>query len=202
MTAEDVRALSRALLAAHEPTLIGDEGRKRAAVLLLLYEREGQEHVLFQVRTQQVEHHKGEISLPGGASDPRDGSLRATALRETHEEIGVAPAHVEIFGRLDDVATRSSNYAIAPFVGAITEPGVYPFRTAPREVSQLLEVPLAHLRSDDAIEWEVREDEGEALAERSFRFGEHLIWGATARVVGQYVDLLAQTEAPLARTER
>ncbi len=202
MTAQDVRALSRVLLAAHEPTLIGDEGRKRAAVLLLLYEREGEEHVLFQVRTQQVEHHKGEISLPGGASDPRDGSLRATALRETHEEIGVEPEHVKIFGRLDDVATRSSNYTIAPFVGAITEPGVYPFRSAPREVSQLLEVPLAHLRSDDAVEWSVREAEGEALAERSFRFGEHLIWGATARVVGQYLDLLAQTETPLARTER
>ena len=202
MTAQDVRALSRALLAAHGPTLIGVEGRKRAAVLLLLYEREGEECVLFQVRTQLVEHHKGEISLPGGASDPRDGSLRATALRETHEEIGVAPEHVEIFGRLDDVATRSSNYAIAPFVGAIAEPGVYPFRIAPREVSQLLEVPLAHLRSEGAVEWSVQEDEGEALAERSFRFGEHLIWGATARVVGQYVDLLAQTETPLARTER
>ena len=164
MTAQDIRGLSRALLAAHEPALIGDEGRKRAAVLLLLYEREGEEHVLFQVRTQQVEHHRGEISLPGGASDPRDGSLCATALRETHEEIGVAPEHVEIFGRLDDVATRSSNYAIAPFVGAITESGVYPFRTAPREVGQLFEVPLAHLRSDNAVEWSVREDEGEALA--------------------------------------
>ncbi len=202
MTAQGVRALSRALLAAHEPALIGVEGRKRAAVLLLLYERENEEHVLFQVRTQQVEHHKGEISLPGGASDPRDGSFRTTALRETHEEIGVAPEHVEIFGRLDDVATRSSNYAIAPFVGAITEPGAYLFRTAPHEVSQLLEVPLAHLRSDDAAEWSVREDGGEALAARSFRWGEHLIWGATARVIEQYVDLLAQTETPLAQTER
>ncbi len=197
-----MRDLSRRRLASYEPRLMPAGGTRPAAVLLLLYEHEGEEHVLFQVRTQQVEHHKGEISLPGGASDPRDGSLRATALRETHEEIGVAPAHVEIFGRLDDVATRSSNYAIAPFVGAITEPGVYPFRTAPHEVSQLLEVPLAQLRGDAAVEWSVREDGGEALAERSFRFGEHLIWGATARVVGQYVDLLAQTEAPLARTER
>ena len=202
MTAQDIRALSRALLAAHEPTLIADEGRKQAAVLLLLYEREGEEHVLLQVRTQQVEHHKGEISLPGGASDPRDGSLRATALRETHEEIGVAPEHVELFGRLDDVATRSSNYAIAPFVGAITERGRYAFRTAPREVSQLLEVPLSHLRGADAVEWSVREEEGEASAERSFRFGEHLIWGATARIVGQYVDLLARAAEPLARTGR
>ncbi len=70
-----------------------DGGHMPAAVLLLLYERDGQEHLLFQVRSQQVEHHKGEISLPGGGRDPEDESLLDTALRETDEEIGVAWPH-------------------------------------------------------------------------------------------------------------
>ncbi len=191
----DVRALSRCLLAARRPASIAEQGRSPAAVLLLLYERDGEEHVLLQVRTQLVLHHRGEISLPGGARDARDDSLMATALRETEEEIGVSPSHVEVFGRLDDVATISSNYLIAPFVGAITRPGRYPFRTAGREVHELLEVPLAQLRSERAVSWSVRELDGEPAAERSFRYGEHLIWGATARMVGQYVDLLAEAGA-------
>ena len=199
---DTVRALSRRFLAAHQPVLIAGHGRTSAAVLLLLYERDGEEHILFQVRTQTVLHHKGEIGLPGGARDHEDGSLLATALRETHEEIGVGPSHVEVFGRLDDVPTRSSNYLIAPFVGAITRPGRYPFRTARREVHELLEVPLALLRSEEAVSWSVDEQDGEAVAERTFRYGEHLIWGATARIVGQYLDLLAQALAPRAGAGR
>lgn len=197
----DLRTLSRLALAAHEPILVDGEGRVPAAVLLLLYAHGGREHVLFQVRTQLVLHHKGEIGLPGGRRDPEDASLEATALRETHEEIGVDPAHVQMLGRLDDVATLSSNYAITPFVGAITRPGAYPFRTARREVSELLQVPLDHLRGEDAVEWAVRDVEGERIAERSFRYGEHLIWGATARMVGQYLDLLSEAERGQRRYE-
>ena len=171
----------------HEPLLLPLEGRMPAAVLLLLYEVRGEEHVLFQVRTQRVEHHKGEISLPGGGRDPGDESLLRTALRETHEEIGVAPEHIEIFGRLDDTPTIS-NFLMAPFVGAITEPGPYPFRHAPREVETLLEVPLGALVSGELREWTQRPG---GVLMPAFRHHEHFIFGATARVIDAFARLLA-----------
>ena len=194
-----MRALTRRLLASHQPAgPPGGAHGRASAVLLLLYEEGGEEHVLFQRRTWRVRHHKGEISLPGGVRDPDDESLLATALRETHEEIGVAPEHVEVLGRLDSLETISG-YAITPYVGAITAPAPYPFAVAPREVEELLHVPLSYLRSDAAVEWAVRELDGERGAERSFRFGEHLIWGATARIVSNYLDLLEGALAAEAR---
>ena len=184
-----MRQRIREIVEAYEPTRLEQgDGLAPAAVLLLLYERDGAEHVLFQVRTHLVEHHKGEISLPGGAHDPEDASLEATCLRETHEEIGVASDHIEIFGRLDDVPTRS-NFAMSPFVGAITQPGPYPFRFAEREVSELLEVPLDWLGSGDALEWTTRPG---GVAMPAFRHGEHLIFGATARVVDHFLRLIAE----------
>lgn len=181
-----MRQIARDVLARHEPVLQPIEGRMAAAVLLLLYERDGAEHLLFQVRSQQVEFHKGEISLPGGARDPEDDSLFVTALRETHEEIGVHPAHVEIFGQLDDVPTRTG-FLMSPFVGAIEPPGEYPFQCADIEVATLLEVPLPHLMSEQSVEWV---SVASGPRHRAFRHEEHLIFGATARVVGQFVDLL------------
>lgn len=192
----DVRVASRRMLAGREPQRVDGGGRRAAAVMLLLYERAGREHILFQQRTEQVLHHKGEISLPGGARDPEDGSLLEAALRETEEEIGVARDDIEVFGPLDEIATRGSNFAVAPYVGAITAAGDYPFRMARREVKELLVVPLDALRDDSLVEWTVREEGGDAVAEREFIYGEHRIWGATARIVGQYLDLLTTEDAP------
>jgi len=185
-----VRDLTRELLARRIPRVEAREAAGRpSAVLLLLYEQGGEDHVLFQVRTSHVLHHKGEISLPGGARDPEDESLLATALRETHEEIGVQPGHVEVFGGLDELTTRSG-YTITPYVGAIVDPGPYPFALAPREVDQLLTVPLSHLSDAANHEWSVRELDGVSAAERAFLYEGHRIWGATARIVGGYLDLL------------
>jgi 8-oxo-dGTP pyrophosphatase MutT (NUDIX family) len=190
----DLRALSRRLVAAHEPVRVRGDDLRASAVLLLLYEQQGREYVLFQERTQEVMHHKGEVSLPGGRRDPEDGTLQETALRETDEEIGVARDHIEVFGALDEVATRSSNYVISPFVGAITRTGEYPFRMAESEVKELLIVPLDHLTDAATAEWQVIEDGEDAIADREFRYERHRIWGATARIVGQYIDLLAHGE--------
>ncbi|HJM76328.1 MAG TPA: CoA pyrophosphatase [Dehalococcoidia bacterium] len=194
----DLRALSRRLVAAHEPVLVQGDVLRASAVLLLLYEQQGREYVLFQERTQEVQHHKGEVSLPGGRRDPEDGTLEDTALRETDEEIGVVREHIEVFGALDEVATRSSNYVISPFVGAITQPGAYFFRTAQSEVKELLIVPLDHLTDAASAEWRVIEDGEDATAEREFHYDGHRIWGATARIVGQYIDLLAHGEGATA----
>ena len=181
-----MRERMRTVIGGYTPRLIGSTDFVPAAVMLLLYERAGQEHLLFQVRSQHVEYHKGEISLPGGARDPEDASLQATALREVHEEIGVAPEHVEVFGRIDDFTTRT-RFVMAPYVGAITAPAPYPFRAARREVELLLEVPVAHLLSPLAVEETI---DATGRRGRSYRYGEHLIFGATARVVEAFLALL------------
>lgn len=164
-------------------------GRRPSAVVLLLHESGGVEHVLFQVRTHLVAHHKGEISLPGGARDPGDTSLLHTALRETHEEIGIPPEAIEVLGALDDDEAFVSNYRITPFVGAVL-PGVEPAATAPREVHALLTVPLFHLLSEQARAWKVVDQQGRMAATPAYRHGEHLIWGATARIVTSFLGRL------------
>ncbi len=159
--------------------------------MLVLHPLADGAEILFQVRTSRVRFHKGEISLPGGAIDADDASPRHAALRETHEEIGVPPAHIEVLGALDQIATRSSNYLISPFVGVITAETPYSFALANREVAELLSVPVAHLLSEGAVRWSVGDLDGERTAEREYFFGEHRIWGATARILGGYFDLVS-----------
>lgn len=182
-----MRDLARAFMERYQPVTRPAEGRWPSAVLILLYERDGVDHIIFQVRTQHVEHHKGEISLPGGGRDPEDETLLRTALRETHEEIGVDPTHVEVYGQLDDVETPP-NFVITPFVGAITVVGRYDFVPASIEVATLLEVPVPALLSTDVRQWTVPPDRAPLPA---FRYGEYLIRGATALIVAQFIDKLA-----------
>ncbi|MXZ62066.1 MAG: CoA pyrophosphatase [Chloroflexi bacterium] len=181
-----MRESVREVIEGYEPQRMEGDALVPAAVMVLLYERDGEEHLLFQVRTHHVEHHKGEISLPGGAQDPEDATLLMTALRETEEEIGVAAGDIEIYGQLDDTPTRS-NFVMSPFVGAITAPAPYPFAFAEIEVAELLEVPLNRLLSGEALEW-TEPRPGTRMP--AFRHGEHLIFGATARVIDRFVRLI------------
>lgn len=178
----------RQRLGAHEPQYIADDTLPRAAVLLPLYESANQTHVLFTVRSELVEHHKGQISFPGGAFDPTDPDLRFTAVRETFEEIGVSIDHVEIIGQLDEMITIS-NFLVRPFVGRITQAGPYPFAHSEVEVAEILEVPLPHLRDEANVLAELRTYQGREVMAYSYRFDEHLIWGATARILKQFLDL-------------
>lgn len=188
-----MRHAARETFRAYEPTLLSPEERIPSAVMLLLYEREGVEHLLFQVRSQEVEHHKGEISLPGGAQDAEDASLMHTALRETHEEIGVHPDHVDVFGRLDEMATRT-NFTISPFVGAIREPGEYPFVHASVEVAELLEVPVPHLLDVGSLEWTTTPF---GFRMQAYRYGDHLILGVTGMIVRRFLEVLSGEPAPV-----
>ena len=179
----------RERLALYEPSLLDEPALPRAAVLLPLYENAGVTHVLFTRRSELVEHHKGQISFPGGAHDAADRDLRHTAVRETWEEIGVATDHVEVMGQLDEMVTVS-NFLVRPFVGLITEPGPYPFAHSEVEVAEILEVPLAHLRDAANVVVEERTYQGRRGLAYSYRFGEHLIWGATARILHEFLELL------------
>jgi 8-oxo-dGTP pyrophosphatase MutT (NUDIX family) len=183
----------RGRLAAYTPTLIDDApSLPRAAVLLPLYEAGGELHVLFTRRSELVEHHKGQISFPGGAADSSDPDLAFTAVRETWEEIGVAREHVEVIGQLDEMVTIS-NFLVRPFVGRITQAGPYPFVPAEVEVAEILEVPLSHLRNELNGEAEPRIYQGRTIIGWSYRWRDHLIWGATARILKQFLDILEET---------
>lgn len=159
---------------------------RSSAVLLLLFERQGESYVVLTKRTDGVATHKGQISLPGGAMEPEDASLLQTALRETQEELGIEPDQIEILGQLPDVYTSVSNFLITPFVARLAKPPRY--RPDPAEVAQVLEVPLSAFRDPEDF-WE--EERMEPAGKRKvyfFRYGNHVIWGATACILKQFVD--------------
>ncbi|HJP40326.1 MAG TPA: CoA pyrophosphatase [Dehalococcoidia bacterium] len=159
-----------------------------AAVLILLYEHQSRIHLVLQKRTETVEAHKGQISFPGGGREKADPDLVFTALRETHEEIGVRPEDVEVLGQLDGLNTISG-FSVIPFVGWLQ---VYPYEwvCSDHEVAYLLEVPLDHL-SDPANYMVDRRLHRGAISEfPSFRFEGDLIWGATARMVQNFLDVV------------
>jgi len=186
-TAASLKEHLRDALAGYEPGRSDRRDAKPAAVLLLLYERDDGLHLLFQERSHEVEHHKGQISFPGGARDEGDDSAAFTALRETHEEVGVHPNDVDLLGEIDEIWTIS-DFRVRPFVGWLRE-WPYPFRYAPREVASLLEVPLDHLADPDTLVDDVREVDGRSVVFPSYRWGDHRIWGATARILTNFLDV-------------
>lgn len=166
--------------------MIADPRMRRAAVLLLLFADRGETCVLFTRRTDTVEHHKGQISLPGGTADTADADPLATALRETEEELGIAPAQVRILGALDDVYTVVSGFVVTPFVGVIPYP--IPLRANPQEIAEVLAVPLATFRDPGRLRVEERERDGERIPVYFYHHGRHEIWGATGRIMKDFVD--------------
>jgi len=180
----------RQVVASYQPRRIQSEGRPEAAVLLLIYEVHSEPHILFTLRTHLVETHKGQISFPGGAADPEDDDLRLTALRETYEELGVRPEHVEVVGQLDD-SPSISGFMVTPYVGFIRGPVPYRFLPNRHEVAELIEVPLTHLMDRANVTEEVRQIDGRDLVMYSYLFKGHVIWGLTARILRQFLDLLA-----------
>ena len=159
-----------------------------AAVLVPLYERDGEYYILFTKRTEKVEHHKGQISFPGGARHPEDRDLLDTALRETSEEIGVRPEDVEILGELDRMGTVTSNFLITPFVGVIPYP--YKFTVSEDEIEELVEVPISALLAKENYREEHQVYEGRTYVASFFEYEGKVIWGATAKILRQFLDLV------------
>lgn len=167
-------------------------GRIDAAVLVPLYVDRGELHAVFTRRREDLRRHPGEISFPGGRQDDDETDLRITALREAEEEIGLPREEVELVGALQPTPTIATNYAVYPFVGLI-DPGKQ-WKLSAREVAEVLELSLADLRAGFAQRQLLRR--GVPFRTDVYVVGEHVIWGATARMVG---DLLRRLE-PLART--
>jgi 8-oxo-dGTP pyrophosphatase MutT (NUDIX family) len=177
------------ILACREKACIDEPGRARAAVLIPLFKKNGEYHVILTRRTQTVGSHKGQISFPGGRQDPGEDPLSA-ALREAQEEMGIQKKDVRILGELDDMCTLSSDFCIAPFVGLIPYP--YPFKISDREIEEVIELPLADLLDKTKFREEVQERNGQPLQVCFYEHGKHIVWGATARILKQLMDLISR----------
>ncbi|MFU8795957.1 MAG: NUDIX hydrolase [Dehalococcoidia bacterium] len=173
-----VKQLIAGALARRKKRRIESEDLIASAVLIPIFSRQGQYHLLFTERSDEVDFHKGQVCFPGGKQEPADSTLLETALREAEEEISLRARDVEILGELDDMPTITTNYVISPFVGFIPHP--YPFKIDSREIREVFSVPLSFL-ADDA---NFREDTW------SYEYEGHVIWGATARILRQFVELL------------
>ena len=182
----------RELLSRRKRKVIDHLTFPRAAVLVPLFQKEGRCHILFTKRTDQVRHHKGEISFPGGMFDEGDGDLRRTALREAFEEIGLKEDTVNILGALDDIVTITE-FIVTPFVGVFPYP--YPFELSPVEIAELIEVPFASLLDPDRFGEKEIIQIGQKRTVQAYQYQHHNIWGATARILRQFLDLITSTSS-------
>jgi len=151
----------------------------QSAVLVPLFVREGEPHLVLTRRRSDLRRHAGEISFPGGRQDAEDADLHTTALREAEEEIGLARGDVSPLGELPEVSTFATGYVIHPFVGVIP-PGVA-WTLSPREVDAVLELPLEAVRASRTRTQMTRR--GFTFETDAYIVDEHLVWGATARIV-------------------
>lgn len=153
-------------------------------------------HLLLTIRSQIVEHHKGQISFPGGMKDKEDGDLLETALRETFEEVGLHRDRVRLMGRLDNVPTATSNFIVTPYVGLV--PSAHDLLAgrgltlSADEIDQVLLVPVSHLRRPGVEAFESYDGaDGGKITLPSYDFHGHRIWGVTAVMIHRLLKRLS-----------
>lgn len=167
----------------------GQSSYIHAAVLIPLFKDDTEYMVLFTERTNKVEHHKGQISFPGGAVDKDDQSWEETALRESQEEIGLLKKDVRVLGQIDDTLTVVSDFIIHPFVGQIPYP--YDFTVNPEEVERIITIPLRAFLGDHTLYKRDRaEFEDFTYEGTSYYYNGVIIWGATARIMENFIGIL------------
>ena len=198
LTLDRVRERS-ARFAAPLPESVRVRGSRDAAVLIPLFESDGEVHVVLTKRPETMPSHQGEIAFPGGTVQPGvDRSPVDTALREAHEEIGLDPTLVEVVVALDRLGTVGSRFVIDPFVGLLAEPPE--LRADPREVVRVFDVPLAELLDDATYReehWTFPVSDARPFTELDVVFFElvgETVWGATARILRSFLARLLGVE--------
>jgi 8-oxo-dGTP pyrophosphatase MutT (NUDIX family) len=184
--ADPVEALRSALLTPDEARAMDAHGKTEAAVLLPMFGFPEAPGLIFTERRIDMRRHAGEISFPGGRRDGPDEDLLRTALREGEEEIGLDPAAVELVGALPPVGTYVTNYKVYPFVGLV--PSNVSLALSPAEVAKILHLRLEDLRGGFEMKRLFRR--GMPIKTPTYTVEEHLIWGATARILGELLDRL------------
>ena len=168
----------REILSHRKKERITGENLKASAVLIPIFYDQGNYNVLFTERSDAVVFHKGQVCFPGGTREPSDSSLLQTALRESEEEIGLEVKDIEVLGELDDITTIVTDYVISPFIAFIPPPRS--LKTNGREVKGAFSVPLSFLMDEANFKQD----------SYAYEYEGHIIWGATARILRQLVDLL------------
>lgn len=185
---ESLRRRVQTVLERRSRRVVEPVDRVPAAVLMLFVYRNGEPHLVFTQKSQTVPHHQGQFSFPGGVVETFDGSRVETALREAHEEIGLDPAAVEVLGVLDDTPTATTRFVITPVVGLCR---VAPTLTPDgREIERLVEIPLRRLLDPACYREELWEREGTIRPVAFFTCEDNVIWGATARMLKDLLDLV------------
>ena len=165
---------------------------RAAAVLVPIFAApDGTPHLLFTERSPHLANHSGQISFPGGKRDPQDADMIATALRESQEEIGLAPERVTILGELPPTFTVVSNYLIRPQVGLV-QGTVAEIAAAINgdEVAAIIDAPLAALADPAIMHSEEWLRQGKPHLVYFYQFGPHRIWGATGHILTNLLGLL------------
>ena len=180
----------RTILSSRKRRVIEHPPFSHAAVLVPLFKKGEDCHVLFTRRSDQVKYHKGEVSFPGGVVDEGDLELISTALREAHEEIGLKKSDVQIIGILDDIVTITE-FIVTPIVGLFPYP--YPFKVSEGEIAELIEVPFSFLVGEECFSEREIIRGGQKEVVYAYQYEKHIIWGATARILKQFLDLIQFT---------
>ena len=188
MTAEELAARARARLAGRARREVPPGPLVRAAVLVPIVDR-GEPWLAFAQRSRTVGLHRGQISFPGGRIDAGDQDALAAALREAEEEVGLRPALVEPLGILDDTETFATQFVITPWVGLVREPVVWHPDGA--EIERVIEVPLRALLDGRIFRVEHWQRNGVAREVYFYDYEGTTIWGATARILKHFLDLVA-----------
>ncbi len=187
LSVETLVARTRARLPGRARRIVPPGPLVRAAVLVPIVDH-GEAFLVFAQRTDRVGHHAGQISFPGGRVDAGDADDLQAALREAEEEVGLAPASVEPLGVLDDTETFATQFVITPWVGVVRGPVVW--MPDGEEIEKVIEVPVAALLARGCFRVESWARNGVTRDVYFYDYQDTTIWGATARILKQYLDLV------------
>lgn len=182
-------SLVQSRLESHHPIVYqyAEVPYREAAVLIPLFFKKNVPYLLFTKRTEKVEHHKGQISFPGGMLDKKDPDLRAAALRETFEEVGIHDRDITILGRTDQFLTNT-NFMVTPYVGYYDYP--YSYNVNSDEISHLIEVPLHHLLKPEIFEVKKWERGGVLWDVHFYYYDNEIIWGVTGFLLSNFLAIV------------
>jgi 8-oxo-dGTP pyrophosphatase MutT (NUDIX family) len=162
---------------------------KTAAVMMLFYPKNGVTHLVLIVRNLYQGVHSAQIAFPGGKYEPRDQIFENTALRETHEEIGIPPANIEIMRPFTRLYIQASNFMVHPFLGISREELI--FVPDSNEVADIIELPLSVFLDDDIlVSVNLTTSYAENIMVPAFKIKEHIVWGATAMMLSELKEVL------------
>jgi 8-oxo-dGTP pyrophosphatase MutT (NUDIX family) len=162
---------------------------KHAAVMMLFYPKAGLTHLVLILRNSYKGVHSSQVAFPGGKYEREDLDFEYTALRETHEEIGVSPSMITVLKEFTQLYIPPSNFMVYPFLGLSKEE--ISFNPDPKEVAGIIELPLAVFLSDSIIvHSNIATSYASSVEVPAFKINDHIVWGATAMMLSELKEVL------------